>query len=63
MPGDNADRFRWLQREPEVPWIDRIRPFEPFSGYADITSLGHFDFQFYGSAVERTYSAPAALLF
>jgi hypothetical protein len=34
-----------------------------FPGYADTTLLGHFDFQFYGSAAGRTYSAQAALLF
>jgi hypothetical protein len=40
-----------------------VAHFEPFPGYADIPLLGHFDFQFYGSAAGRTYSAQAALLF
>src|SRR5450756_520203 len=38
------------------------RSIEPFPRPRDTTVLGHFDFQFYGSAAERRYSAQAALL-
>jgi hypothetical protein len=36
---------------------------EPFPTSHDPTTLGHFDFQFYGNATERSYSALVACCF
>jgi hypothetical protein len=36
---------------------------EPFPTSHDPTTLGHFDFQFYGNATGRSYSALVACCF